>query len=514
MPVIMAGGRGKRLWPLSRLGYPKQFQSLGGSRSPFLDSLIRLRSWVPGAAKPIIVTAQEHYHIVKQQLDSIGLEPLAVVLEPEARKTGPAITAAALVAQRLVPDAVLLVSPCDQIIRDSQQMARRIGAAAAAAVTGSLVVFGLEQGEDDGGACYLRTAADGRGDGLLPLLGFCTAARGDAAGGDAGGESGLLMNSGIYCFTAANLLGEAEALAPEMLEGCRRAVAAAEQTGNVFRLAARPFAAAPAASLGDAVLGRSHHAVVAPLALHWDDLGSWNTLWDLGHRDSSDNVKVGDAHVLDCQGVYARSEGPLTAVYGVDDLVVVATPDAVLVARRDDREGVAKIHNHLAACGREDVLAYRERREEWGWVETIEQRANYALRRIVVHPGCSMPVERHHQHGETLTVVSGLAHLWLDGDVTTLRETDSAAIPLRALHSIHNPGSRRLELIEIQNGDVTGDDDRIVLDDSWKERIKAPAGRRTAFADSEARALLSLGEPRGLLGGAGQAAPHGAGLGI
>ncbi|MEQ9608908.1 MAG: sugar phosphate nucleotidyltransferase, partial [Kiloniellaceae bacterium] len=458
VPVIMAGGRGKRLWPLSRLGYPKQFQSLGGSRSPFLDSLIRMRSWVPGAAKPIIVTAQEHYHIVRHQLDSIGLEPLAIVLEPESRMTGPAVTAAALVAQRLVPDAVLLVSPCDQIIRDGQQMARRIAAAAAAAEMGALVVFGLEDGENDGSACYLKTAANCRGDGMLPLLGFSTDPQAaDPAGTTGEAKSGLLMNSGIYCFTVANLLGETEALAPEMLQGCRRAVAAGEQTDNVFRLAAEPFVATSAASLGEAVLGRSHHAIVAPLALHWEDLGSWNTLWGLGHRDSQDNVSIGDAHVLNCQGVYARSEGPLTAVYGVDDLVVVATPDAVLVARRDDREGVAKIHSHLAGRGRNDVLSNSKRHEDWGWVETIEQRANYALRRIVVHPGCSMPVERHHQHGETLTVVSGLAHLWLDGEVKSLRETESAGIPLRALHSIRNPGRHRLELIEIQNGDVLGD---------------------------------------------------------
>ena len=500
VPVIMAGGSGKRLWPLSRLGYPRQFQSFGGNRSPFMDALLRLRSWVPRADKPIIVTAQEHYHIVKQQLDAIGMEPLAIVLEPEARKTAPAITAAALIAEGLVPGATLLVSACDQIIRDGKQMANRIHSAARAAAVGDLVVFGLNNSGDDRNASYLMTAPNGRGDGLRKLKGFYNG-RGPQAEEcpQADSDADALMNSGIYCFTAEALLAETERLAPEMMRGCRHAVGRAELCGKVYRLSSKHFAALRALSLGDAVLGQSERTMVAPLEMKWNDLGSWETLWNLGLRDSDDNVRVGDTHLLDCSGVYARSEGPLTAVYGVDDLVVVATSDAVLVAKRDDPDGVQKIHNHLAACGRSDVLTNRQRREDWGWVETIEQTPNYALRRIVVHPGCSLPVERHHQRNETLTVVSGRADVWINGEKTRLGTNESISVPLRSVHYLENPTGQRLELIEIQTGAVVGEDDRIVLDDSWKGPVKmaVSSSSRIEAADSEARALLVVGQRPG-----------------
>ncbi|GAB4393560.1 MAG: mannose-1-phosphate guanylyltransferase/mannose-6-phosphate isomerase [Kiloniellaceae bacterium] len=491
VPVIMAGGSGKRLWPLSRLGYPKQFQAFGGNRSPFMDTLLRLRSWVPNADRPIIVTAQEHYHIVKQQLDAIRLKPLAIVLEPEARETAPAVTAAAMVAESLIPGATLLISPCDQIIHDSKQMAGRIFSAAQAAAAGDLVVFGLTPSETDSNARYLHADRTGRDDGFLQLRGFFEGQSPADLRSMQGDEDGrLLMNSGIYCFTAEALLREAARFAPEMLRNCRRAVARGEVSGNVYRLASAPFAALPRVSLGDAVLGRSQRTVVARLDMKWNDLGSWETLWNLGLRDSDDNVRVGDTHVLDCKGVYARSEGPLTAVYGVDDLVVVSTADAVLVARRDDPEGVQKIHNHLTACGRSDVLAKRQRREDWGWVETIEQTPTYALRRIVVHPGCSLPVERHHQRSETLTVVSGRAHVWLNGEMSRLSENESVTVPQRCLHYLENPTGQRLEMIEIQTGNVIGEEDRIVLDDSWKGPLKTPVSNSAAIADSEARSLL------------------------
>ena len=511
VPIIMAGGHGKRLWPLSSFECTRSSRTVDGNRSPFLDSVIRLRAWLPGNARPIVVTAQEHYATVKQQLDSIQLEPLAILLEPEPRGTGPALLSAALIADSLKPGAILLAMPCDQVVQDAKRISARIRAAVAAAASGALVTFGLTDAAEDLQASYLVTADSERADGFQKLARFCEDGRPALSDED---PNGVLANSGIYCFTAQSLLDETASTNPELLQGCRQAVAGAQHSGAVYRLGLSTYRKLSAISLGQAVLHYSARALVAPLVMQWEDLGSWENLWALGKRDSHDNLCAGDAHVLESERVYARSEGPHTVVHGIDDVVVVATPDAVLVTRRGDRKGMQKVREHLAQAGRDQLLGDRLRREVWGWVGTIERKPGYALRRIVVHPGCSAPVERHHQRSETLTVVAGVAHLWIDGAFTTLRENDSATIPVRALHGLHNPGRQRLELIELQIGNVTGDADRIVLHDAWRRGCSKASTMSRGFADSEARALLSLGSSRAQPQPANDSADEEAGLGI
>ena len=459
-PVLLSGGAGTRLWPLSREAYPKQFLPLVGEATMLQDTWARV---APLAARPPIVVAnEEHRFLAAEQLRRVGVDHAAIVLEPVGRNTAPAIAAAALQAQAGGGDPLLLALPSDHVVRDAEGFRAAVRAAMPAAEAGALVTFGIVPSAPETGFGYIEAAA---GEGVRDVLRFVE--KPDAATAqsylDAGG---YYWNSGMFLFRASRYLAELERFRPDILSAVRAAFGFARHDGDFIRLDSDAFAASPSDSIDYAVMEKTDAAQVLPVDIGWNDVGSWSALWEVSEQDGDGNARHGDVIAVDSRNSYAYARR-LVALVGVDDLVVVETDDAVLVARKDRVQGVKAVVAQLKADQRSHAVLHREVHRPWGSYDSIDQDAGFQVKRIKVKPGARLSLQSHQHRAEHWIVVRGTARVTRDNDVFELHANQSTYIPLGAKHRLENPGSEMLELIEVQSGGYLGEDDIVRYEDVY-----------------------------------------------
>jgi len=465
IPLILSGGSGTRLWPVSRKHLPKQFLQLAGTTTLFQQTLERTRQ-LPDVAPPIVVANEGHRFLAADQLLEAGIGGATILLEPVGRNTAPAIALGALEALARDPEAVLLVLPADHLVGDPQAFADAVVRALPLAAQGWLVTFGIRPDRAETGFGYIR-----RGDGL-PAGGYQVARfveKPDLATAEAYlADGGYDWNSGMFLFKAARYLEELAEHAPAMLAAVRRAHASVKSDLDFVRIDPDAFAQVPGDSIDYAVMERTRRAAVVPMQCAWSDIGSWAALWQSGGKDAQGNLMVGDTLAIDTGNSLLRShERHLLAVVGMQDVIVVSTADATLVAHRDAAQDVRKVVERLKAAGRSEYELHRLVHRPWGTYDSLEQGPRFQVKRIVVKPGASLSLQKHHHRAEHWIVVSGTAEVTCDDKVFLLQENQSTYIPLGSRHRLRNPGKLPLELIEVQSGSYLGEDDIVRYDDAY-----------------------------------------------
>jgi mannose-1-phosphate guanylyltransferase/mannose-6-phosphate isomerase len=459
-PVLLSGGSGTRLWPLSREAYPKQFLPLASD-----DTMVQA-TWrrVDAIAElaPIVVANEEHRFLVAEQLRQIGAPIPAILLEPIGRNTAPAIAAAALQAMVGGADPLLLVLPSDHVVRDVAGFQRAVRDATAAADAGALVTFGIVPDAPETGFGYIQADA---GEGLRRVSRFVE--KPDAATAqsylDAGG---YYWNSGMFLFRASRYLEELARFRPDIVEAVSAAHATARHDGDFVRLDKEAFAACPSDSIDYAVFEKTDHAMVLPVDIGWNDVGSWSALWDVAERDADGNAHHGDVIAVDSRNSYAYAQR-LVALVGVDDIVVVETDDAVLVARKDRVQDVKLVVARLKEEQRSQAVLHREVHRPWGSYDSVDNGGRHQVKRIKVKPGAALSLQMHHHRAEHWIVVSGTAKVTRGDETLLLSENESTYIPLGVKHRLENPGKVPLELIEVQSGSYLGEDDIVRFEDVY-----------------------------------------------
>ncbi|MEZ4353107.1 MAG: mannose-1-phosphate guanylyltransferase/mannose-6-phosphate isomerase [Myxococcota bacterium] len=475
-PVLLSGGSGTRLWPLSRRAYPKQLLPLVGGETMLQETARRVGE--RGAfARPLVVCNDAHRFIIAEQLRTIGVEPLAIVLEPVARNTAPAIVAAAMMVAEHDPDGVMLVLPSDHAIRDLPAFEAAVGTAVAAARNGYLTTFGILPERPDTGFGYIRRGQPISGvEGAFALAEFVEKpdlehARELLASGE------TVWNSGMFVFPVRTLLEEAGRLVPEIVSAVGDAVAKASRDLTFTRLEARAFADAPAISIDHAIMEHTRRAAVVPTRLGWSDVGSWAALWEIGRRDEQGNVTTGDVLLRDVANSYVRSERRLVSAVGVEDLVIVETGDAVLVTHRERTQEVKEIVSRLDATGRAESETHARVYRPWGFYEGVAAGDRYQVKQISVAPGEKLSLQMHHHRAEHWVVVQGTARVTRGDEVVLLTENQSTYIPIGVTHRLENPGEIDLTIIEVQSGPYLGEDDIVRFDDLYGRRDEERRGR-------------------------------------
>ena len=462
IPVILSGGSGTRLWPLSRESHPKQFLPLLGQHSLLQMTWLRLRG-LPGAEQPLIVANEEHRFLVAEQLRQVGAKPSALILEPVGRNTAPAIAVAALQAMASGEDPVLLVLPSDHVIADEAGFRTAVLTALAAAETGSLVTFGIVPTAPETGYGYIKAAA---GEGVRPVLRFVE--KPDQATAEqylASGE--YFWNSGMFAFRASRYLEELGKTQSKMLELARQSLQKATVDADFLRLDRETFSACPADSIDYAVMEKTDRAAVLPIDVGWNDVGSWSALWSVVEQDGDGNAHRGDVIARDCRDTLAISEKRLIALIGLTDVVVVDTDDAVLVAHKDRVQEVKEIVAKLKQDQRAQATWHRKVYRPWGSYDGIDSGERFQVKRIIVKPGAELSLQKHHHRAEHWVVVKGTAQVTCDDKVFLLAENESTFIPLGSKHRLENPGKQPLELIEVQSGSYLGEDDIVRFEDVY-----------------------------------------------
>ena len=462
IPVILSGGSGTRLWPLSRESHPKQFLPLLGERSLMQMTWLRLNG-LPGAQSPMVVANEEHRFLVAEQLRQVGATPMALILEPVGRNTAPAIAVAALSAMAGGDDPLLLVLPSDHVIADEPAFRAAVLQALPAAEAGSLVTFGIVPTAPETGYGYINAAA---GEGVRPVLAFVE--KPDAATAEkylASGE--YFWNSGMFVFRASRYLEELQRSQPGMVELARTALAESRRDADFLRLDPVSFAACPADSIDYAVMEKTDRAAVLPIDVGWNDVGSWSALWSVVEQDAQGNAHRGDVIARDCHDTLVVSDKRLVALIGLSDLVVIDTDDAVLVAHKDRVQEVKDIVATLKKSKRPQVTWHRKVYRPWGSYDGIDSGERFQVKRIVVKPGASLSLQMHHHRAEHWIVVRGTAQVTCGEKVFLLAENESTYIPLGSKHRLENPGKQPLELIEVQSGSYLGEDDIVRFEDVY-----------------------------------------------
>jgi mannose-1-phosphate guanylyltransferase/mannose-6-phosphate isomerase len=465
IPLILSGGSGTRLWPVSRKNLPKQFLTLAGKGTLFQQTVARTRQ-LPDVASPIVVASEDHRFLAADQLLEAGVEGADIVLEPLARNTAPAIALGALQALQRDPEALLLVLPADHLISDTAAFAEAVTRAMPLAAQGWLVTFGIRPDRPDTGFGYIRRteAIDDHGYRVGQFVEKPDQATAESYLADGGYD----WNSGMFLFKASRYLEELATHAPEMLAAVREAHAQARTDLDFVRIDRDAFARVPENSIDYAVMEKTQRAAVIPVSCGWSDIGSWSALWLTGGKDSQGNLCEGDTMPVDTRNSLLRShERHLLATVGVDDLIVVTTPDATLVAHRDAAQDVKKIVERLKAAGRSEHALHRVVYRPWGNYDSLEAGERFQVKRIEVKPGASLSLQKHHHRAEHWTVVSGTAEVTCDDKVFLLSENESTYIPLGSKHRLRNPGKLPLELIEVQSGSYLGEDDIVRFDDVY-----------------------------------------------
>ncbi|WP_313457052.1 mannose-1-phosphate guanylyltransferase/mannose-6-phosphate isomerase [Stenotrophomonas sp.] len=460
LPVILSGGSGTRLWPLSREAYPKQFLALAGELTMLQATWQRVAP-IAGRA-PLVVANEEHRFVAAEQLQQLGVQPQAILLEPVGRNTAPAIAVAALEATREGDDAVLLVLPSDHVIADEAAFRAAVLAALPAAQAGKLVTFGIVPTGPETGYGYIKAA---HGDNVRAVERFVE--KPDLATAEQYVSSGeYFWNSGMFLFKASRYLAELERFHPDMLTASRTAWEQARRDSDFTRLGKEAFAAVPSDSIDYAVMEKTADAVVVPLDAGWNDVGSWTALRDVSTQDSDGNAHHGDVIAIDCRNTYAYGER-LIAMVGLDDVIVVETDDAVLVGRSDRMQEVKTVVARLKAEGRGEATWHRKVYRPWGAYDSIDNGERFQVKRITVKPGGTLSLQMHHHRAEHWVVVSGTAEVTRGDEVILLGENQSTYIPLGVTHRLRNPGKLPLELIEVQSGSYLGEDDIVRFEDTY-----------------------------------------------
>lgn len=466
-PVVLSGGSGTRLWPLSRELYPKQMHALAGDRTLLQQTV--LRAIDPAVfAPPLLIANDEHRFVVAEQLRQIGVTPQAIVLEPVGRNTAPAAAVAALMVTREDPNGLLLLMPSDHVIGDEAAFRRAIDIARNAAEQGRLMTFGIAPDRPETGFGYIRRGGELSGcTGAHEVDRFVEKPDLDTAMAWLK-EGGYFWNGGIFLFRAGDLIEELRAAAPEILEAATQALDRARRDLDFIRLDREHFAACPSKSIDYAMMEHTMRAGVVPVDMKWSDLGSWTALWSIGAADAAGNVVEGDTLIADTRGSYLRSEqGILIATIGVRDLVVVATRDAVLVAPRERAQDVKLVVEKLKAQGNNAATAHARVFRPWGAYESLDAGPGFQVKHITVLPGHRLSLQRHAKRAEHWVVVRGTARVTQDDRVFDLQENQSTYIPPGARHRLENATDQPLHLIEVQSGSYLGEDDIERFDDVY-----------------------------------------------
>lgn len=472
VPVILCGGNGTRMWPLSRSAYPKQYLALHGEQTLVQQTAARLDG-LANVAAPIIITNNEQRFLVAEQMLAAGIQPQAMLLEPMGRNTAPAVAVAAWQALQHDANAVLLVLPSDHVIQQPQVFRALVQQALPAAQAGQLVTFGIAPDTPHTGYGYIQRGQPLAGvDGLFGVAAFVE--KPDLARAQAFVADGsYYWNSGMFLFRADAYLRELQQLQPAMHQYSQQAFAQAQRDLDFVRLDATAFAACPSDSIDYAVMEKTASAAVVPAAgLGWSDIGSWSALAEISAQDPHGNALQGDVLQHATSSCYVRAESRLVATVGVQDLVVVETADAVLVAHKDQVQDVKKIVEQLAAAGRSEAVFHQRVNRPWGWYEGLATGERFQVKRIQVKPGSSLSLQLHHHRAEHWVVVKGTALITNGDSELLLSENQSTYIPLGTVHRLVNPGRIPLEIVEVQSGSYLGEDDIVRLEDVYG---RAPA---------------------------------------
>ncbi len=464
LPIILSGGAGTRLWPMSRELYPKQLLPLAGDKTMLQETISRLDG-LADIENPLIVCNDAHRFMVAEQIRQLDKQAHAIILEPCGRNTAPAVAIAALYAQNLKTDPLLLVLPADHLIQDISRFHQAVKSGVAEAEQGSLVTFGIVPTQPETGYGYIR-ADQSANSSVYPVAEFVEkpdmeTAKSYLASGD------YYWNSGMFMFRASRYLEELELYQPEMLAACQNAFTHIVGDLDFQRLDETAFAASPADSIDYAVMEKTDRAVVIPLAAGWNDIGAWSALWDVHPHDRDGNVLIGDVLTESANNCYLHAGHRLLAAVGVEDLVVVETADAILVAQRDQVQNVKAIVTQLKQQDRTEANLHRRVNRPWGAYEGVDAGERFQVKRITVNPGASLSLQKHHHRAEHWIVVKGTAKVTCGDNILLLSENQSTYIPLGEVHRLENPGQIPLEIIEVQSGSYLGEDDIIRLEDAY-----------------------------------------------
>ncbi len=462
-PVILSGGAGTRLWPLSREMYPKQLLALTSRYTMLQDTALRLAG-IAGARAPIVVCNEAHRFTVAEQLYALGLEPSAILLEPAGRNTAPAVALAALKAQELDADATMVVAPADHVIRDARAFQLAAEVAAELAQGGKLVTFGIVAHSPETGYGYIRRGA-GQGP-AYPVAQFIEkppldVAQQFVASGD------YFWNSGMFVFKASRYLRELAAFAPDILEAATAAYRAAKADLDFVRIDKAAFDACRSESIDYAVMEKTHDAVVLPLDAGWSDVGSWSSLFDALPSDEDGNVLQGDVLVHDTRDCFVHSTSRLVTAVGMDDHIIVETKDAVLVAPKERVQDVKELVAKLKKAGRSESAWHREVYRPWGSYDSIDDGDRFQVKRLSLKPGGILSLRMHHHRAEHWIVVQGTARVTCGEKTFLLSENESTYVPIGAAHRIENPGKVPLHIVEVRSGTYLGEDDIVRYEDAY-----------------------------------------------
>jgi mannose-1-phosphate guanylyltransferase/mannose-6-phosphate isomerase len=462
VPVILSGGAGTRLWPLSREMYPKQLLSLTGKQTMLQDTALRLAA-IAGAMPPIVVCNEAHRFTVAEQIRALDIQPSAILLEPSGRNTAPAVALAALKALKIDPDATLVVAPADHVIRDASNFAQAAEVAVALAQRDKLT-FGIVAHAPETGYGYIR-----RGEGAgpaYPVAQFIEKPPLDlalqyVASGD------YYWNSGMFVFKASRYLAELSSLAPDILAACTAAFQAAKTDLDFVRIDKAEFIKCRSESIDYAVMEKTQDALVLPLDAGWSDVGSWSSLFDVLPADEEGNVLLGDVMVHDTHDCYVHSTSRLVAAVGMQDHIIVETKDAILVAPKDRVQDVKDLVAKIKKSGRTESALHREVFRPWGSYDSIDSGERFQVKRLSVKPGGVLSLQMHHHRAEHWIVVQGAARITRNDETFLLAENESTFIPVGATHRIENPGKVPLHIIEVQSGSYLGEDDIVRFEDNY-----------------------------------------------
>jgi mannose-1-phosphate guanylyltransferase / mannose-6-phosphate isomerase len=468
-PVVLCGGAGTRLWPVSREKMPKHFVPLIGSLTTFQQVLDRVSSSAL-FAKPIVITNDDFRFVAAEQTRARGVQA-TIILEPVRRDSAAAIAAASEFALRTDAKAILLVVAADHLIPDAAAFAAACEAALGAAAAGRIVTFGVEPTYPATSYGYI-SAGPANGSAVRGVAAFVEKPDETTAADYI--RQGYLWNSGNFMFRADVMMRELTRFEPDIVTAARDAVAHMVADLDFCRLSEKAFAAAPRKSIDYAVMERTEHAAVLPVAFRWSDVGNWRSVWDVQERDAAGNVIEGPAEVVSTTNSLIRSEeSVLTTVVGLDDLIVVATADAVLVAAKREAERVKDLVEQLKSRNRNEALEHRRIYRPWGYYQTADAGGRYQVKRICVHPGGQLSLQKHFHRAEHWVVVHGTAEVTIGGEVRLVHENESIYVPMGAVHRLANPGKIPLELIEVQVGSYLGEDDIVRLDDVYRRHTVA-----------------------------------------